>query len=161
MLSVHADGENRHRLENGARAQVGWIRGRAIGFGGFTSERGAMRAALVGSRALQTALRREYPGWPRQDSASNGLRLVHDGAYEWVTDGIVPIARLLRGRADVIPVPPLGIEYVLPSFASEGVAIMMAQALARALQPHLPELRAASSASSASTAEQFLPDDAA
>ena len=136
MLNVHADGENRHRLEDHAGAQVGWIRGRAIGFTGIASERDALRAAATGSRALQVALRRHYPGWPQYEPALETLKLVHDGAYEWVSDGKVPLARLVR------PFPSVGrdgfgLEYVLPSFASEGVAITIAQALAHALQHHL------------------------
>ena len=145
MLNVHADGENRHRLEDQAGAQVGWIRGRAIGFTGIATERDALRAAATGSRALQLALRRPYPGWPQYEPALETLKLVHDGAYEWVSDGKVPLARLVR------PYPSAGrdgygLEYVLPSFASEGVAITIAQALAHALQGHLASTHSTSSA---------------
>jgi hypothetical protein len=151
MLNVHMDGDDRHRLEDQAGAQVGWIRGRAIGFTGLATERDALRAAATGSRALQVALRRQYPGWPQYEPAFEALKLVHDGAYEWVSDGKVPLARLVRPGAGTAGAR-YGLEYVLPSFASEGVAIAIAQALAYALQGHLTTTSSTSSASVASIA---------
>lgn len=157
MVNVHADGDDRHRLEDHAGAQVGWIRGRAIGFIGIAEERDALRAAAAGSRALQAALRRQYPGWPRYEPAVERLRLVHDGAYEWVSDGSVPIARLVRPAADASR-PRFGLEYVLPSFASEGATIAIAQALASALHEHLVPARPPARMRDA---RRPVPDDAA
>ena len=137
MLSIHADGENRHRLESPEGIAVGWIRGRAIGFRGIAGQAEALPAALAGARALNAVLRQAYAGWPRYEPSLDALRLVHDGAYQWVSDGTTPIARLLPTSPDDAPGPRLGLEYVLPSYASEGVAITAAQALARALQAHL------------------------
>ena len=137
MLRVLGDGENRHRLEAGDGTRVGWIRGRAVAFVGLPSEREAVRAAVPASRALNGVLRREYPGWPHYEPALEQLRLAHDGAYEWISDGTAPIARLLRPPADVPADSPFGLEFVLPSYASEGVAVAAAQALARALAPHI------------------------
>ena len=137
MLTVHADGESRYRLENEHGAQVGWIRGRTIGVTGLHTERDALRAAAAGARAVQTALRRQYPGWPQHQPALEALRLVHDGAYEWVTDGRQPIARLLRLDSASPFQAPFGLEFVMPSFSSEGVAIVVAQALGWALQEHV------------------------
>jgi hypothetical protein len=134
MLSVHADGEYSYRLENEAHAQVGWIRGRAIGFGGIRSVEHALPIALAGARALHAALRREHPGWPHAAPALECLRLVHDGAYEWISDGTMPVARLVRAVPDAPARAPLGIEFVLPTFATDGLAITVAQSMARALQ---------------------------
>lgn len=137
MLSIHSDGDERHRLERADGAEIGWIRGRAIGFRGLAERADALPAAVAGTRALQVILRQAYPGWPQYEPALDTLRLVHDGAYEWVSDGTVPLARLVKTSADDASGPWLGLEYVLPSFASEGVAITAAQALARALEGHL------------------------
>ncbi len=137
MLSVHADGENRYRLEHATGESIGWIRGRAIGIIGLRTERDALRAAVTGARAMQAALRRQYPGWPQHEPAYDALRLVHDGAYEWVSDGLTPVARLVRLAPARSFEGPFGLEFVLPSFASEGVAMVVAQALGSALLPHL------------------------
>lgn len=160
MLRVLADGENRHRLENHDGAPIGWIRGRTIGFGGLAGTTDVLRAAMAGARALHAALRREYPGWPQYEPTLDALRLVHDGAYEWVSDGKVPIARVVRTRADDGAAPALAIEYVLPSFASEGVAITIAQALGRALDGHLVAAADRGRATPITT-DGWLPDDAA
>jgi hypothetical protein len=131
MLKIISDGENRHRLEDATGTAVGWIRGRHIGFRGFPSEAVARDAAIAAWRALQSALRQTYPGWPPYEAALNRLRTVHDGVYEWFHDGHAPIARLLRPRPRAYD-SSLGIELVLPSYASDGVAMTVAQSVARA-----------------------------
>ncbi len=151
MLRVLGDGEGRHRIESADGVPLGWIRGRAIGFRGLPDETVAVRAAVAAVRALEAVLRREYPGWPRYEPRLDALRLVHDGAYEWISDGTAPIARLLRPGADA-PDERYGLEFVLPSYASEGLAVSAAQALARALAPHLGVPAAARPAPSATDA---------
>lgn len=136
MIRVLADGEQRHRLEDADGRLLGWIRRRAVGLRGFASERDAMTAAVDGWRALETALRREYAGWPRFEPALTRLRLVHDGAHKWISDGRTPLARIVRPPADRGSDASYAIEFVLPSYASEGVAIAAAQVVARALQDH-------------------------
>ena len=143
MIRVLTDGEQRHRLEDAEGRLIGWIRRRTVGFRGFTSEHDAMSAAVVGWRALESVLRREYSGWPRFDPVLDELRLVHDGAHEWISDGRIPLVRLVRPPADAGPGAPLAIEFVLPSYATEGVAIAAAQAVARALQHHAQRRAAA------------------
>lgn len=132
MIRVLATGENRHRLEDEAGRRVGWIHGRALGFGGMRSEAEAMAAAVTAWQAFDAALRRHYFGRPRHDASPDRLRLVHDGAYEWVADGSRPLARLYRpsdDRAD----GEFSIELVLPSYANEGAAVAVAQAVGGAL----------------------------
>jgi hypothetical protein len=143
MIRVLADGEQRHRLEDAEGRLIGWIRRRAVGFRGFASERDAITAAVDGWRALESVLRREYAGWPRFEPAFDELRLVHDGAHEWISDGRTPLARLIRPPADGGSDGSFAIEFVLPSYASEGVAIAAAQVLARALQDHAQRRAAA------------------
>lgn len=132
MLKVLSDGDDRYRLENDSNLYVGWINGRAIGFRGFTTEAEAMAGAVTAWRALHLVLRRQYPGWPSYAPSLDALRLVHDGAYEWFADGTSPIARLIRPQRRAWDTS-FGIELVLPSYASEGVAIAAAHAVGGAL----------------------------
>ena len=132
MLKVLSDGDDRYRLENDADETMGWISGRAIGFRGFATEHEAKEGAVAAWRALELVLRRQYPGWPSYAPSLETLRLVHDGAYEWFADGTAPIARLIRPRRRAYDLS-FGIELVLPSYASEGVAITAAHAVGAAL----------------------------
>lgn len=141
MLRILGDGEDRHRLESATGARVGWIHGSSIGFRGLASESAAMRSAVSASRALEVILQREYPGRPRHDASGAQVKLVSDGAYEWIAEGARPLARLLR-PVDDRPSDPFdstfGIELVLPSYSTEGVAILAAEALSRALAVSSP-----------------------
>ncbi|MFL5578516.1 MAG: hypothetical protein ACJ79S_21385 [Gemmatimonadaceae bacterium] len=132
MIKVLTAGEDVHRLEDDAGTHVGWIHGRALSFGGMRSEAEAVAAAAAAWQAFDAALRRHYFGRPPHDVVAERLRLVHDGAYEWVTDGRRPVARLYRPRHDRDD-GGYSIELVLPSYASEGVAIAVAQVVGNAL----------------------------
>jgi hypothetical protein len=132
MLRVFSEGDDLYRLEDATGAHVGTIRNRTIGFRGFASERVAREAAVAGWRAMTDALRREYPSWPRYELALDRLTTTHDGAYDWFYDGTMAIARLLRPRR-VDREHSFGIELLLPSYASEGVAITAAHGMARAV----------------------------
>ena len=135
MLRVFSEGDDLFRLEDGAGTHVGTIRGRTIGFSGFETEHDAREAAISAWRAMTDALRREYPSWPRHELALDRLTTTHDGAYEWYYDGTMAIARLLRPRRGDRD-PSFGIELVLPSYASEGVAITASHGMVRAVAPH-------------------------
>ena len=132
MLRVFSEGDDLYRLEDGTGAQVGTIRGRTIGFLGFATEADARAAAISAWSAMTDSLRREYPSWPRYELALDRISTVHDGAYEWYYDGTKAIARLLRPRRGD-RTPSFGIELLLPSYASEGVAITASHAMARAV----------------------------
>jgi len=147
MFSVLADGPRRHRLADGTGADIGWIRGRAIGFRGFRNKSDVIAAASAGWRSLQTQLRREYASWPPQVVDWERLRFVHDGAHEWVSDGRIPLARMLRmprhvedAQAESAPGPAsaheLAVEFVVPSWMDEGAMIPMAHVLRNVLAPH-------------------------
>jgi hypothetical protein len=144
MITVLADGDGRHRLEDATGRSIGWVRGRAIGFGGMGSEGGAVAAVVTAWPALTAALRRHYFGPPADEPAWDQLRLVHDGAYEWVSDGRRPLARLHRPTADRRDgdvggdlAGDFAIEFVLPSYATEGVAVAVALVVGTALRRHL------------------------
>ncbi len=133
MVSILSDGNDGHRLEDADGRLLGSIRNRTIRLGGLASEPEAIDAAVAAWNALDLALSRQFPGWPRHEPARDAIGLVHDGAYEWISDGRRPMARLFRPRADRAAEPSFAIEFVLPSYASEGVAITAAPQMLRAL----------------------------
>jgi hypothetical protein len=136
MITFHSDGENRYRLERSDGRDIGWIRGRVIGFGGIRTEGQAIGAVRCGVPVFDASLRRHYFGWPTRATDGAEFRLVHDGAYEWVSMGVQPLARLYRPEARRSH-GDFAIEFVLPSYASEGVAISVAQTLGAAIQAYL------------------------
>jgi hypothetical protein len=129
-LRILGAGERAYRLLDDHDREVGRIRGHAIRFGGFTTEREAMAAAAVGGRALATTL---AIGPQPAGRVPTDLRLVHDGAYEWIASGSAPLARLHRPRTDATA-GSFAIEYVLPQRTSDGTAISAAQVVHRALR---------------------------
>jgi hypothetical protein len=136
MIRVLGDSDGRHRLEDESARDIGWIRGLAIGLRGLEDERHAMAAVRVTWPVLVRALHRHYFGFPEHDIDRAALRLVHDGAYEWISDRQRPLARLHR-RREGRPDGSVAIEFVLPSYATEGVVISVAQVVATALQSWL------------------------
>lgn len=136
MLHFLPDGAHRYRMIDGDGREVGWIRGRALRFFGVRSEPELMTAASKAWRALQSVLARAV-GRATDGSLPRQLRLVHDGAYEWIADGMIPIARVFRSRSSIDPSPAndssLAIELVMPSYADEHVAKSAALAIANAL----------------------------
>ena len=136
MIKVFADGENTHRLEDSSGQAIGWIRGRVIGFRGVRSEEEATVAVVAAHGPLETSLRQHFPGWPSHTPSLARTRIVMDGAYEWIADGSHPLARLHRpGQESDRGL--FALEFVLPSYASEGVAMSVAQVLGNALRPFL------------------------
>jgi hypothetical protein len=128
VLHVIPDGENRHRLVDVQGREVGWIRGRAVRFLGFGSESEVIEAARRAWRALHDTLRRA-PDGSSAPSALQNLTLVHDGAYEWIADGALPIARLFRPSARD---GSFAIELLVPRHVPDRVAMSAIQAMADA-----------------------------
>ena len=135
MLKILSDGDNKHRVEDSAGTQIGWINGRTIGFRGFATEDDARDATIAAWRAFERVLRQQYAGWPNYEPKLDQLRTMHDGASEWFYDGTAPIARLLRPQRRAYD-HSYGIELLLPSYASEGVAIAAAHGVATAIEPY-------------------------
>jgi hypothetical protein len=134
MITVTAQGDRRFRILDRRGRAVGWIHGNAVGFRGWTRDSDASAAAAEAWEPLEATLRRHYFGRPLRLAPEGPLRLVHDGAYEWVSDGRTPIARLhRRERSEGDRREELALEFVLPSYATEGVVHAAAQVLARAL----------------------------
>lgn len=125
MIRFLGDGDGKYRLVNAGDEEVGWIRGRVIGFRGFDSEEHAVAAAVVGAEALGAFLERQT-GRRHLPEPAEPLRLVHDGAHEWISDGRVPVARLSRPPTSAAGGDASGsfaIEFVLPMAATEATAI--------------------------------------
>ncbi len=137
MITILSDGEHGHRLEDADGRHVGSIRHRTIRLVGLGSQEDAVAAAVDVWHVLDASLARHFPGWPRHELALGHVRLVHDGAYEWISDGKRPFARLLRTPADRSPRQTFAIEFVLPSYSSEGVLISSAQLMAKAMEEYL------------------------
>ncbi|MFL5561400.1 MAG: hypothetical protein ACJ79K_08000, partial [Gemmatimonadaceae bacterium] len=60
---------------------------------------------------------------------------VHDGAYEWFYDGTIAIARLLR-PLEMRGHETFGIQFVLPSYATDGAVITAAHNIAQVVARH-------------------------
>lgn len=136
MITVTQQSEHHYVISNAAGTPIGWTGTRTIGFAPMPTERAAIDAAAAAWPILQGGLSRHFPGWERAEVSLERLRVVHDGAHEWISDGLVPVARLYRpgsarGRR------AFALELVLPSFASDGVAIALAPTLARAVEPFI------------------------
>jgi hypothetical protein len=136
MLRVFGEGDDVFRLEDADGARVGTIRNRAIAIHGFATERDARDGAVAAWHAMNGSLRRAYPSWPRQELATEHLETTHDGDAEWLGDGTRAIARLIRATRGL---PDYGIELLLPSYATEFVAISAANAIALAVEPYRDE----------------------
>lgn len=136
MLHVLPDGDKRHRLIDDYGNDVGWIRGRAVRFFGFASEEQVVGAARRAWGALQRVLRRGVTD-PSAQARLRSLHLVHDGAYEWIADGAVPVARLFR-PSEGSAAASYAIELVVPSYADDSMAIPVAHAIAKVLRPVAP-----------------------
>jgi hypothetical protein len=103
MLQILAQGDDVFRLVERGGQPVGWVRGTTIRVGAFATEREALQAAVRGSGVVDEYLR----GGPHRSAASDegsrtgvprDIRLIHDGAYEWIVAARHPIARLIRPR---------------------------------------------------------------
>jgi hypothetical protein len=102
----------------------------------MTSESAAREAAIAAWQAMDAVLTNHYAGWPRREPRFDKMQITHDGAFEWFHEGTMPIARLLRPHRRAFNAT-FGIELVLPSYATEGVGVAVAQAIARAIEPYV------------------------
>jgi hypothetical protein len=136
MFNIIGDGEGKYRILLGNEMAVGWLNDRAVGFRGMTTEGSARDAAIAAWRAMDAVLTNQYGGWPKRNPRFEQLRITNDGAYEWFHEGTTPIARLLRPHRRAFNAT-FGIELVLPSYATEGVGLAVAQAVANAIVPFI------------------------
>jgi hypothetical protein len=137
MLAVIAHGEDAFRLVDTTGSDVGWVRPKAIGFGSFVSVNAAHAGALEGARALVRCLKREFGVGYMELNDQPRARTVRDGGAEWIADGQVRIARLLRMENGEGYGQEFAIEFQLPPYANHAVAINAAQIVYGALSSEL------------------------
>jgi hypothetical protein len=123
-----SQGDGKYRLENSAGAIIGWIRGQVVGLTGFASVADAMTNVPILNRRLEAVLAQHHAWRPANEVSYQTLRLVHDGAYEWIADGARPIARVYRPGIAGTPSGSVSIEFVLPESATEAAIIRAALA---------------------------------
>lgn len=131
MLTVFDTGESSFRLANRKDEDVGWIRGNAVGFTGLPDESAAMKAALAGAETLAAYLERTGGPGSAPERSGGRVKIVQDGAVEWVNRGPQALARLLRPSDD--QPGAFGIEFILPSHLKAGGAIGVSQILHKAI----------------------------
>lgn len=129
-------GDRKYRLETPSGRMLGWIHGHVVGLSGLRDHREALSWAAALRHALDDTLARHYPDRYHPVSQFADLRLVHDGAYEWIAAGNVPIARVSR-ISSARTERSLALEFVLPSYASERVTITSAEVLATILHERI------------------------
>ena len=152
MLKISDHGDGKYDVVDSSGTKIGWISGRPIGFRGFATEADAREAAVAAWRALDRVLRQHAAKSPRHEPALDRIRTVHDGAYEWFSDGTAPIARLLRPQRRAYD-SSFGVELVLPSDAGEGIAIAAARGIASAIAPYRDEFARPMGAEARATTE--------
>ena len=129
MWNIQSDSSGRRRLMDQENREIAWVHGRAMRFHGLASEQQAVEAARVAWQVLQSALS-PVPGGVRHQPRLHRLRFVHDGAYEWISDGHFPVARLYRPGDRGASPGNYAIELLVPAYAPEELALEAARAIA-------------------------------
>ncbi len=132
MWNIQSDASGRHRLIGHDDREIAWVHGRAVRFHGIATEQQAIEAAKTAWRVLQSALS-VSDGDARFTPRLHRLRFVHDGAYEWISDGRLPVARLYRPDDGNSSSAGFAIELLVPAYAPEGLALDAARAIAAVL----------------------------
>ena len=161
MLHIASQGDGVYALLERDGRVVGSVRGASIRLGAFAGEAEAVRAALHGddvigayvrgnlarspagehTRVLDMLAARGAPAAPDAGSRTapagerpDGVRLVHDGAHEWIVLGRRPVARIVRPRAHgAEPRARFALEFVVPDVVPEAMRLTLARVLHRAL----------------------------
>jgi hypothetical protein len=125
-----SEGDGKYRLEDQWGEVVAWARGHVVGVNGFFSVAESMAAVPILVQAVDEVLEREHLRRRHPKVDYDMMRLVHDGAYEWIAVDAVPLARLHRPRGDSPHNDSFVIELVLPSYTTEATAIAAARTIA-------------------------------
>jgi hypothetical protein len=137
MLALLAHGDDAFRLVDSTDRDVGWIRQKTIGFGRFVSEDAAAAAALDGARTLVRCRKREFGVVHLDLSDRPRVRTMRRDDAEWIVDEHVRLARLLRVTSPDGRGQEFAIEFRLPRYANQTVAINLAQIVYGALSREL------------------------
>ena len=128
-LNVVNEGDGKYRLEDARGVAAGWIRGHSVGLTCFRSVADALHAAPRLHQTLDAVLRQQHPEWRRHQVRYDALQLVHDGAYEWIAAGNLPLARVYRRTPAALPNDTVSLELVLPSYATDATILSAALAI--------------------------------
>ena len=128
MWNIQSDASGRRRIMDHENREIAWVHGRAMRFHGLTSEQQAVDAARAAWQVLQSALS-AVQGGVRHRPGLHRLHFVHDGAYEWISDGRFPVARLYRPDHGAAAANS-SIELLVPAYAPEELALDAARAIA-------------------------------
>lgn len=140
MFKAFIDGnDDRLRLDDQMGEKIGWIHGHTIGFAGFESEKDAMVAVVEASRALEGTLQRAYSTDYSRPLGSSKIRLMCDGAYEWIVAGFRPLARLLRPRTQRHREDSFALEFLVPSYATQHVTLAAAHSIWAVVSKYVTE----------------------
>lgn len=151
-LRVFGDDAASFSLRDENDVEIGWIEGRALGFRCFADLDDAMAAARVAYETLVSWSARLGASRANVQIGDAELQVVNDGAYEWFASDRIPVARLLRPRADVALDRGLyGIELVIPQGIGAVAAIGGAQVIHSALVRQLPDVLAHANANQHAT----------
>jgi hypothetical protein len=173
MMRIIPRSPDAYLFRDGGHTPVGWLKERTVRFIGFPSHRDAVAAAVQGGLALAsyvggTTLHTRHAGpevarppndvggEPAARDGRGGVRLVHDGRYEWVFMNARRVARLVP-PADVEVVPAIdevlacggrcarsttpeagtfSIEFLFAGEVSLNACLTIAQVLYTAVQHH-------------------------
>lgn len=143
-LKVFGSESSYFSLHNENDVPIGWIRDRTLGFRCFDSVPEARAAARIAYDVMIAACARIGVSSMASPVGNAPLRIVHDGASEWFTNGGMPIARLLPARADAAgdPTASYGIELIVPRGVGPVASIGIAQAIHVALERGRPTVLA-------------------
>jgi hypothetical protein len=136
-LKLVSEGDGKYRLENQWGEMVAWTRGHVVGLDGFFSMAEAMAAVPILVQAVDDVLEKGCPRRRLPDVDYDMMRLVHDGAYEWIAVGAVPLARLHRPGGRAPHNDSFALEFVLPSYATEATAIAVVRTIADRRREHV------------------------
>jgi len=138
MFKVFIDGnDDRLRLEDQQGEKIGWIHGNTVGFGGIDSEQDAMVAAAEAARAKESTLQRAYTGESVRPLLNSKVKLMNDGAYEWIVAGSRPLARLVRPRTQRNSEESFALEFLVPSYATQHVTLAVAHSVWEVLSKYV------------------------
>jgi hypothetical protein len=139
-LKVFGDPAAGFTLHDEHENQIGWVRDRTIGFRCFPTVEHAAAGARIAYTTLATWSARLGATQAVTELGDGELRIVNDGAYTWFASEQIPVARLMRPRADIARDAGLhGIELVLPRGIGAVTAIGGAQVVYSALVRELRE----------------------
>ncbi|HEX3157403.1 MAG TPA: hypothetical protein VHQ45_02705 [Gemmatimonadaceae bacterium] len=136
-LTVFAEDEGMFALRDPDGAAIGSIRGDVVTFMGFDDVEHAVRAAREGSQALLQAICGAAGRPPAPEPDASRLEIVYDGGYEWISDGTLLLARLIRPSTSARGDGTYGIAFVFPTRRSDAQVIAVAHAVHDALHGQL------------------------